>query len=329
MRLRWLLLTVLLLLLLVPAGAVSYARLLDPVGGTWVRLVAFTPLATVLYAVALLLVLLAAWRTSGGWRTLHRVLAVGCVLAVLVHVGLDAKPFLGGSPAEAAGPDALRVMTANLELGGADASRVVEAAVAHGVDVLVLEEVTPEELGRMEAAGLSTAYPHRAGRAEAGPAGTMVLSTHRLSHARRLATRFGSWQVDVRTGGGVVHLLAVHVRPPLDDARDWTADQGVVRETAVGLHGPTLLVGDFNATLDHRPLRELAGRGFTDAVVQARSRWQPTWPSAGKVRIAGVAVPSLLQLDHVFVGEGLRARSTTSVTLDGTDHRAVVAVVSR
>jgi hypothetical protein len=31
----------------------------------------------------------------------------------------------------------------------------------------------------------------------------------------------------------------------------------------------------------------------------------------------------------VLVGGGLRARSTTSLTIAGTDHRAVVAVVSR
>ena len=43
MRLRWLLLSVLLVVLLVPAGAVTFSWLSDLPGGTWVRLVALTP----------------------------------------------------------------------------------------------------------------------------------------------------------------------------------------------------------------------------------------------------------------------------------------------
>ncbi|MGZ4494979.1 MAG: hypothetical protein ACXVWU_09790, partial [Nocardioides sp.] len=65
MKLRWLLLTLLVLALLVPAGALTYARMLDPAGGAWVRVVAFTPLALGLYLVALLVLLLAGWRAGG------------------------------------------------------------------------------------------------------------------------------------------------------------------------------------------------------------------------------------------------------------------------
>ena len=156
-----------------------------------------------------------------------------------------------------------------------------------------------------------------------------MLSTHHLTDVRRLATPLGSWTMDVRTSTGVVHLLAVHARPPVGDASGWAADQVTLRSAAVGLDGPTVLAGDFNATLDHRPIRELAGRGFDDAVVQARSRWEPTWPSAGEVSVLGLEVPSLLQLDHVLVNRALHATDTMSVALTGTDHRAVVAVLAR
>ena len=103
----------------------------------------------------------------------------------------------------------------------------------------------------------------------------------------------------------------------------------MIRRQAVALDGPVVLAGDFNATMDHRWMRELVGRGFDDAVVQARSRWQPTWPSAGEVSVLGLRPPSLLQLDHVLVNRGLRARGTMSLTIPGTDHRAVLAVLGR
>ena len=329
MRLRWLLLTALLLLLLVPAGALSCARLVGPDGGAWVRLVAFTPLATVLYGVAALLLVVARWRARGAGKGLARTGLVLCLVAVAVHAWLASGPYRGSDLAEADAGHDLRVMTANLELGQADAARVVEAAVAHGVDVLVLTELTPEELGRLDAAGRRTAYPHRAGAAQPGPKGTLVVSTRGLTDVHRLATGFGTWTMDVHAPGGRVHLVAVHARPPTGDAADWEADQGVVRHAAVAATGPTLLVGDFNATLDHQPLRELTARGFTDATIEARSGWQPTWPSAGEVRLLGVPVPSVLPLDHVLTSQHLHTRSTTSLTVAGTDHRALVAVVAR
>ncbi len=55
--------------LLVPAFLLTGDRLLDPQGGTWVRLIAFTPYAVLLYAAALLPLLLAWWR---GRRLLAR-----------------------------------------------------------------------------------------------------------------------------------------------------------------------------------------------------------------------------------------------------------------
>ena len=89
-----------------------------------------------------------------------------------------------------------------------------------------------------------------------------------------------------------------------------------------------MIVGDLNATMDHAPMRELVGRGYDDAATQAASGWQPTWPAAGEVSRFGLAVPSLLPIDHVFLSTGLRAVSTESVTIAGTDHRALVATVA-
>jgi endonuclease/exonuclease/phosphatase (EEP) superfamily protein YafD len=317
----------LLVVLLLPAVLLSWDRLAAPTGGWWVRLVAFTPFAIPLYGLALLVLAVCGWRSAGRWRAAARVGAVVAALGLALHLVWASGPYVGTATASAAG-DTLRVMTVNLRVGHADPARVVATAVDHRVDVLVMEEVTPGALAGMRAAGLAEAFPHRVGRARSGGKGTLVLSRLPVSGARPLDTGFGGYRMDLHAGDGLlVGLVAVHVRPPTGDARGWAADLNAVRSAAVAEDGPTMVVGDFNATDDHLPMRELRGRGFDDAAVQARSGWQPTWPSADEVSVLTVPVPSLLPIDHVLVNRGLRALRTESVTVPGTDHRALVAIL--
>jgi len=327
MRKRWLLLALLVTLLLVPAGLLTTARALDLPGGGWVRLVAFTPYAVVLYALAVVLLLPAWIRGRGPWRGAARTVLCVAVLGVLVHGFWSAGPYVGTPSAAAATPHRLQVMTANLLKGGADPAQVVEVAVDNDVDVLVLQEVTPEALDRLDGAGLAQAFRHRAGRAEPGTHGTMVFSHRRLTRVSRLPTAFGSYAMQVRAPGGPVRLLAVHPRPPLGDASEWRSDHGVVRHAARAAGERTMIVGDLNATMDHVPMRALAGSGYADAATEAHSRWQPTWPADGQVSRLGVALPSLVPIDHVLVRDALHAVRTTTVEIHGTDHRALLADV--
>jgi hypothetical protein len=102
MRKRWLVLGLLVTLLLVPAGLLTAARGLDLPGGGWVRLVAFTPYAVVLYALAVLL-LLPAWIWGrGSWRAVARVAVCIGVGGVLLHAVWAAGPYVGTPSAEAA-----------------------------------------------------------------------------------------------------------------------------------------------------------------------------------------------------------------------------------
>jgi endonuclease/exonuclease/phosphatase (EEP) superfamily protein YafD len=328
MKIRWLLLSLLLVALLVPAGALTAARIVQPPGGAWVRLVAFTPFAVPLYVVAALLLLLAWWRSRGGWRSVVRMLTVVALVGVGLHLFWASGPYVG-QPTAAAGSDTrLRVMTANLRLGEATPSRVVEVAVRNDVDVLVLEEVTVPALGGMQAAGLAEAFPHRAGEPGGGPSGTMVFSTRPLTDVHPLDTHFGGYVATVRVDRQDVHLVAVHPRTPVGDAVEWRQDQQAVQRAASAQEGPTVLAGDFNATLDHQPMRELLGRGFSDAAAEARAGWQPTWPASHEVSVLGIRVPSLIAIDHVLVSTEIRAKRTETVTIGGTDHRALVATLT-
>jgi endonuclease/exonuclease/phosphatase (EEP) superfamily protein YafD len=321
-KLRWLLLGLVVVLLIVPAAVLTVARVGQPPGGVWVRLVAFTPYAFVLYAAVLVLLLVAWSRGRGRWRTVASTGALVALAGVVMH-GFWLAPAYVGSAGPAPGGEPLRVMTANLMLGQAAASQVVELVVREDVDVLVLQEVDDRSLARLRAAGLDDAFAHSAGEPAAGAAGTMVLARRPIRDVDALGTGLGGYQVAV---GGVT-LLAVHPRPPTGDVRGWVQDHRTIRRAAYERAAPTMIVGDLNATIDHRVVRELIGQGYRDAATAAGSRWQPTWPADGEVRLFGVPVPPMLALDHVLVNDALQPVRTESIRVDGTDHRALLAEV--
>jgi len=320
---------VVLFVVLAPALGLTVLRGLEPDNATAVRLVSFAPLALIGYAAGLVgcvLVLLGRrLRSSEERGRVVGVLAVVCLIGLGLHAWWLAPQFTGGNPP--AGGEPVRVLTVNLLKGEADGTSVVERAVQADVDVLVVEEVTPAELARMQRAGLDQAFPHRAGAARDGVLGTMVFTTGAVSRVTDLHTSFGSWSVDIALEQGKVRLFAVHPYPPVDNAGSWRTDLETLT-AAVAVRKPDLVAGDFNATADHREFRGLLAVGLRDVGERANAGWQPTWPADGEVRVLGVPLPRLVQIDHVLVGPRLTSRSMTTVAVDGTDHRGVLAEVA-
>ena len=307
-------------LVLAPAVVLTTVRLLDPWGALWVRLEAFTPLAIVLYAAALL-VLLVRFALARRWG---RGVAAGAVaLGLALHIAWFSPMISGANPPPREGADPLRVMAVNLHVGRADGLDVVQAASREDVDVLVATEMTKSALARMESAGLDSLFPHRAGDlGRRSRPGTMVFANVRLGDATRLDPSGVSWSVRL----GKHTLFAVHPHPPTDIAR-WRRDHHLLR-TAVDDRDPDLVVGDFNATRDHPPMRTLADAGYRSATELANEGWQPTWPTHGGPSFLGIPLPNVVQIDDVLVGPAFAAVDTYTVDIPETDHRAVVAEVA-
>jgi len=217
----------------------------------------------------------------------------------------------------------LTVMTSNLQFGRGDTTAVVRGVAAEEVDLLVLTEVTPAGLARLLDAGLTELLPHQSGQPARTAAGTMVFSRYPLTTPRRLV--LGNGGVDVRVAAPEpFRLLAVHASYPLQGPRPWLADLETVRErTAAAVDGgPTLVVGDFNATHDHAPLRAVLDAGVRDAAEEAGSGWQPTWPTK---RYGQDWVPPMLTIDRVLMSAHFEAVHTHTVEIPRTDHLALVA----
>lgn len=319
--LAWLLLAGLVL----PALALTALRLAAPEQGLPVRLVSFAPVALPLYALALvvgLLVMAARHRGGHGGGLVPVVVALA---GLAVHSWWLAPYWTGDEQVAARPAYTLTVMSSNLLVGRADEAQVLRTAAEYGVDLLVVQEITPEALGELERLGLGEAYPHRAGEPADSPAGTMVFSTRPLTAVERLETDFGSYAMDVAAEGGPFRLYAVHPGPPTGDAGGWRADLDAIAAAVARDEGVDLVVGDFNATADHAPFRRVLDAGLRDAAEMANTGWQPTWPVDGRFRVLGVPLPTVVAIDHVLVGDQLVADDVVTVEIDGTDHRAVVA----
>jgi endonuclease/exonuclease/phosphatase (EEP) superfamily protein YafD len=313
---------------LVPAVGLTLLRLLEPQPGVLVRLTSFVPLALPLYVLAFALVL--GKLVFPGRESMRPWLAV--MVLVLVGTGLHAwwlRPeFTGSRPDPAHGAQKLQVMTMNLFKGAADPATVVRTAALERIDILVLEEITPSTLRKLEQFGLSEAFPYRAGVPQDGAKGTMAFATYRISGAERINTTLGAWSFDVVLPQGMLRMYAVHVRPPFGGARDWRDDLALIRKTAEKDRGLDLIAGDFNATPDHKPFRDLIDLDLRSAAERTNAGWQTTWPDHGEKSFLGIPLPRLIQIDHVLVGRSMTATKTETFSIKGADHRAVVAEVA-
>ncbi|MET8701193.1 endonuclease/exonuclease/phosphatase family protein [Kitasatospora sp. NPDC058032] len=281
--------------------------------GTWLAMaVVGLPYAALAGLVALgVLLALRSW-----WPA-----AVAGVLVAVQLVWLVPRLVPDGGGAPAAGAPRLRVATSNAYLSRADADALVRLVREQRVDVLAVEEFGPGAADRLDRAGIAEVLPYR----EARPGrDTAIYSRLPLTPLDASAPEAARDQIaaEVAVGGRTVRLTAVHTYYPMGDARRWAEDFDGLRAAVTGATRNAVLLGDFNATLDHTPMRDLLDTGLTDSHAELGRGVAPTWPESGTY-FSGLW--PLIQIDHVLHGEALRAVSVSEHTVRGTDHRAVVA----
>jgi endonuclease/exonuclease/phosphatase (EEP) superfamily protein YafD len=298
-------------------------RIVVPDGRAGVVAMAFVSYALPGYVVCLLAALWLRMRPSSvrarrGWTGVTVVAFLGAAL----HAGWQAPSYVGDHPSQ---EPTLTVLQLNTRFGEADPAEVVRLAATRHADVVVLEELDTGAAARLARAGLHTLLPHSAGRAAAG---TMVFSRWPVAHARELPVSKGGVLVQVRAPRPF-WLVGLHASQPALDVSRWSRDLADARRVVAGRRGAGLVVGDFNATLAHGPLRAILATGLRDAAEEANSGRQPTWPSS-QVRFLGLPVPvSLFAIDHVLVSRQFGVVSTRTITVTGTDHKALVASLVR
>lgn len=293
----------------VPTVAVALRR--EP--GILAILTALMPYVAVLSVVGLLLALLSR----------NRPVVVAAAVLAVVNVAWQIPLFVadpGGT-----GAPTLRVMSANLKYGEGDAQTVVDLVRSQHIDVLALEELTPDARQRLHDAGLDDLMRYSKALPETTFAGTGLWSRTPLTDIRVIDGLAAHAVAGVVTdaAGTSVTVVAVHpVAPGLDDHGGRDEDYSVLRADLAAIPGSVLVAGDFNATRDQAPFRSLESDGFLDAADQAGAGFRPTFPNHRTGR-------PIVAIDHVIVRD-LPARAVTWQTFDlpGSDHLAVVSVYS-
>jgi endonuclease/exonuclease/phosphatase family metal-dependent hydrolase len=219
----------------------------------------------------------------------------------------------------------ITVMTINMFIGAADPDAIVKLVRDHDVSVLAVQEFSPTARAGLTRAGLDDLLPYNALADEVGTTGSGVYSRYPVttSHSERLGG--GNMQVYATIqppGRTALDVVSAHPLAPyaLSVLKLWKSDLDA--EPATDPHGPPrILLGDFNSTLDHAPVRQLIARGYRDAADAAGRGLLGTWgPYHGK------PVPPVT-LDHVLVDRRIGVRDVKVHAVRGSDHRSVLATL--
>ncbi|AUY53903.1 endonuclease/exonuclease/phosphatase family protein [Streptomyces sp. CB01881] len=274
------------------------------------------PMVLLPYVAAGTLVALAVLLAVRSWWAA----GVAGVLAVLQLCWLVPR-FVPDGGSVAADAPRLRVATSNTFKGQVDAAALVKLVREQRVDVLAVEEFWGAVPAALDRAGIAGLLPYRQARPGRDTALYSRLPLAPLDASAPEAAR-AQVAADVAVGERTVRLTAVHTYYPLGDAGRWSRDFAGLRAAATGATRNAVFLGDFNATLDHAPMRELLATGLTDTHAELGRGVSPTWPEDN----AGYPyLPPVIQIDHVLHGDALTAVSVAEHRLPGTDHRAVVA----
>lgn len=250
--------------------------------------------------------------------------ALACVLVGcgLLHVGVVASR----GWAQTAGPtdpDAVTVLAINTRGGGAGPPVVAAVAAAAGADVIAMPETTPDLAARtaeaLAAHGIDvqvfTNGPDRPPEAS-----TALLVRDTMGRYAEAPGPIGANAVraDPVDGAGPP-LVAVHPTAPMPgNLHRWERALGAAVESCRSTPG-AIVAGDFNATLDHAPMRSLGPCASGAAWLHWRGAGgHGTWPAA---------VPALLAapIDHVLVdATHWRVTAARVVAVRSSDHRGVV-----
>ena len=285
------------------------------------ELAALAPLAVVPAIAAVIIVANAAW-----W--LAALLAIPAALLLLWQLP-PVKRTRSGTAAGPIGSGAatfrLCLFTVNAKGGAADPAAILRILRRHSVDVLAVQELTPPLAARLATAGLTHVLPFSHLDARPGSRGTGLWARWPLMPllpVPGLAAAAPRARIDP-LGGFPVTVTAVHpIAPVRGRAGRWRRELAMIQQTLAAVDEPQVVAGDFNATRDHGPFRELLGAGFLDCADSSQNRSWPgfTWPASGR------ALP-VLRLDHVLVSRTATVPMARTIRVPRTDHHGVLSAI--
>jgi endonuclease/exonuclease/phosphatase family metal-dependent hydrolase len=279
---------------------------------------AFAALSPYLMAAGIVVALLLLARS---WRAASVVIAFAAI-AVVVEM-----PVLFADDQETANTVALRLLTANVHEGTADPHALVSIA-RDRADVVVLQELTPELRISMGQNGIDVDFPYAELDAQPYAAGVGIWSRYPIVGSRRFAGyQLGMVSASIRVPGAAADtvVVALHLPGPWpQDIGAWRQEWARLPQTLHEMSrsaaaSAAIVAGDFNATYDMEPFRQLLRNDFRDAAEQSGAGFAASYP-------ADSSVPPLLGIDHVLTFHS-QASDAQTVRIPGSDHLGLSTTV--
>lgn len=244
-------------------------------------------------------------------RRVAAIALVGMVAACLPWMAASAEPRAARLASAATEP--LRVAHANVRTDNPQRISAIDAALAHGRDLVCLAEVHRDDERDLRA---NQRWPHQVW--DVSNVGIALLSRHPIVASEAHTTTLPPFIVaTVHTPIGEVTVIACHLASPRTAESARMADRAARAIAAIARESraPVLLLGDLNV-----PLASSRWRSFRAAADLHRpaGREPATWPAlAGE---AGVGIDRILT-------RGLAMEPTRSFALPGSDHRGIATLV--
>ena len=257
-------------------------------------------------------------------------------LACLVVQVFWARPYWPLAPAAPAG-ESLRVLTMNLRCDEPALVDRVGVVARENPDIVVLQDLSQQGWDYLQTTAWLTALPRYSTQPKdqpladgSDPCGPVVFATGSVTVRSAAYAAQPVLTVDLPAASGVpamsVTVVPVSLPTPSNGLEPWLqgfadldAAIASLSRTSSGVTTPLLVVGDFNATREHLPLRQLmAEHDLGDAAEQAGAGWQPTYP-------AGRRIPPLFAIDHILLSPSLTASKVTAFGVAYGAHRGLLA----
>lgn len=220
-----------------------------------------------------------------------------------------------------------RLMTCNVYKGRADAREIVDLVRSEHVEVLALQETTDDFVNALNSAGIAAYLPYSQVASSDGVYGNGIWSASPLSDPSdddvdSSASFMPGATISFNGGNTQVRFVSVHTTSPTDGYwQQWKRSLDELAKLRFDTGRRYVFMGDFNATYDHTPFRNFLGTRFSDAARQAANGLKFSWPANIDY------VPTFAGIDHIVLDSGMRAGQVRTVKVDGSDHKALLAIV--
>jgi endonuclease/exonuclease/phosphatase (EEP) superfamily protein YafD len=254
------------------------------------------------------------------WRRRLQLATVGAAIGIGILVLAAPLAF----PNEQADPvvDAvgLRVASVNLLYRNDRIDDVAYTLADLAPDVIVFSEYTAEHQAALQTSELVDDYLYRIDRSGQFAGGVAVWSRTPVIVDEHPDTYNYSLDLTVDGPDGDVRVVALHVPTPLVSFENWRRDLQTAAQIGREASGPTMVVGDFNASYWHPDFRRMLDAGLVDAHTALGKGFSTSWPT-------GHRAPPFVRLDHALMTPDLVSTEIGDFEIPGSDHRGLVVTV--